>query len=92
MQVRNDDIQDQSGGNGDGGEGTNTYVSEVEWMEMKVREMLTSMFLTMMIRWIVVFFMDEDIKEEGICGKLNMKCLWDTQVCMTCSVSMQLGT
>lgn len=56
--MRNDDVQDQSGGNGDGEEGTSVYITEVEWMEMGVREMLTSMFLTVIIGWIMVFFRD----------------------------------
>lgn len=92
MQVRNVDVQDQSGGNGEREEGTNAYVTEVEGMEMGVREMLTSMFLTVIIGLMMILFMDQGVRVEEIGSKINMKCLWNILLCMRCPVSTQLDT
>ena len=56
IQVRNNDVQGYSDGNGDGEEGTYAYVTEVEWMDVVVREMLTFMVLTMILGWIMVLY------------------------------------
>lgn len=73
MKLRNYDVQDQSGGNGEGEEKTDAYVTAVEWTEMGVRDTLTFMFLTMTIGRKMVLFMDQGIREDRVEGKINVK-------------------